>query len=213
MNTTTKTTAGLRSANSLISLPHLAPWLFAILFLLFLPVIFNSGSALTIMNQMAITIVFALAYNMLLGQGGMLSFGHAVYMGLGGFFCVHLMNMVEFDGLWLPLPLLPFFGGIFGLIFAVIIGSFSTRRAGTVFAMISLGVGELIAASSIIIVAFFGGEEGISADRTMGPETFGLDFASQLEVYYLTAVWLVISAAAMFLFSRKIGRASCRERV
>ncbi|PCI05165.1 MAG: branched-chain amino acid ABC transporter permease [Hyphomicrobiales bacterium] len=207
MNTTTKATASQRSATPLISLPQLAPWLIAILFLLLLPVIFNSGSALTIMNQMAITIVFALAYNMLLGQAGMLSFGHAVYMGLGGFFCVHLMNMVEFDGLWLPLPLLPLFGGFFGLIFAIIIGSFSTRRAGTVFAMISLGVGELIAASSIIIVAFFGGEEGISADRTMGPETFGFDFASQLEVYYLTAIWLVISAAAMYLFSRTpIGR-------
>lgn len=207
MNTTTKTITSQRSATPLISLTQLAPWLLAILFLLLLPVIFNSGSALTIMNQMSITIVFALAYNMLLGQAGMLSFGHAVYMGLGGFFCVHLMNQVEFDGLWLPLPLLPLFGGFFGLIFAIIIGSFSTRRAGTVFAMISLGVGELIAASSIIIVAFFGGEEGISADRTMGPETFGFDFASQLEVYYLTAVWVVISAAAMYLFSRTpIGR-------
>ncbi len=146
---------------------------------------------------------------MLLGQGGMLSFGHAVYMGLGGFFCVHLMNMVEYDGLLLPLPLLPLFGGLFGLLFAFIIGSFSTRRAGTVFAMISLGVGELIAACSIIVVVFFGGEEGVSGDRTMGPEVLGLDFASQQEVYYLTASWLIISAAAMYLYSRTpIGRIS-----
>ena len=83
------------------------------------------------MNQMAITIVFALAYNMLLGQGGMLSFGHAVYMGLGGFFCMHLMNMVE-AGLWLPLPFLPFFRRAFrALVRGHLIGSFSTRRAGT----------------------------------------------------------------------------------
>ncbi len=190
-----------------ISLAQLLPWIAAALALLLLPWIFDSRSALTIMNQMAITIVFALAYNMLLGQGGMLSFGHAVYMGLGGFFCVHLMNMVEYDGLLLPLVLLPLFGGLFGMIFALIIGSFSTRRAGTVFAMISLGVGELIAACSIIVVAFFGGEEGVSADRTMGPEVLGLDFASQQEVYYLTATWLLISAAAMYLFSRTpIGR-------
>ncbi len=180
----------------------LAPWAAAALLLAVLPFIFASGAALTVMNQMAITIIFALAYNMLLGQGGMLSFGHAVYMGLGGFFCVHLMNWVEYDGLWLPLPLLPLFGGLFGLAFAVIVGAFSTRRAGTVFAMISLGVGELIAACSIIVVAFFGGEEGVSGDRTMGPEVFGLDFASQAEVYYLSAVWLVISAAAMYLYSR-----------
>ena len=95
--------------------------------------VFGSRSSMTVMNQMSITIIFALAYNMLLGQGGMLSFGHAVYMGLGGFFCVHLMNMVEYGGLPLPLPLLPLFGGLFGLLFALIIGSFSTRRAGTVF--------------------------------------------------------------------------------
>ena len=183
------------------------PWIAAAVLLLVLPLIFDSRSGMTVMNQMAITVIFALAYNMLLGQGGMLSFGHAVYMGLGGFFCVHLMNMVEYDGLPLPLPLLPLFGGLFGLLFAILIGSFSTRRAGTVFAMISLGVGELIASLSIIVVAFFGGEEGVSGDRTMGPMIAGLDFASQREVYYLTASWLFISALAMFLFSRTpIGR-------
>ena len=67
------------------------------------------------------------------------------------------------------------------------------------FAMISLGVGELIAACSIIIVVFFGGEEGISGDRTMGPEVFGFDFASQQEVYYLTVTWLMAAAVGMFL--------------
>ncbi len=196
-------------ATQAISIRSLLPWIIAAVLLFILPTVFGSRSALTIMNQMAITIIFALSYNMLLGQGGMLSFGHAVYMGLGGFFCVHLMNMVEYDGLMLPLPLLPLFGGFFGLLFALIIGSFSTRRAGTVFAMISLGVGELIAACSIIVVAFFGGEEGVSGDRTMGPEVLGLDFASQQEVYYLTATWLIISAAAMYLYSRTpIGRIS-----
>ena len=107
----------------------LAPWGCAAVVLAVLPFVFGSGAGLTVLNQMAITIIFALAYNMLLGQGGMLSFGHAVYMGLGGFFCVHLMNQVEFNELWLPLPLLPLFGGLFGLAFAVIVGSFSTRRA------------------------------------------------------------------------------------
>lgn len=190
------------------------PWLIAGVFLLALPLIFPSGSGLTIMNQMAITIVFALAYNMLLGQGGMLSFGHAVYMGLGGFFCMHLINRVEFSGWYLPLPLLPIFGGLFGLFFAFLIGSFSTRRAGTVFAMISLGVGELIAACSIIVVAFFGGEEGISGDRSMGPKVFGVDFAQQQEVYYLIVIWLLIATLLMYLFSRTpIGRITNAVRI
>lgn len=197
-------TAGTRS---LLPLRDVLPWVAAVVILLLLPHIFDSRSALTIMNQMAITIVFALSYNMLLGQGGMLSFGHAVYMGLGGFFAMHILNWVETDELWLPLPLLPIFGGLFGLLFAFVIGSFSTRRAGTVFAMISLGVGELVASSALIIVTFFGGEEGVSGDRTMGPPVLGWDFGPLYQVYYLTAFWLVLAALGMFLFSRTpIGR-------
>ncbi|MEO0682130.1 MAG: branched-chain amino acid ABC transporter permease, partial [Pseudomonadota bacterium] len=102
---------------------------------------------------------------------------------------------------WMSLPLLPLFGGLFGMGFATIIGAFSTRKAGTVFAMISLGIGELVAACSIIIVAFFGGEEGISGDRSYAP-FLGVEFFTQTEVYYLIAFWTILSAALMFLFSR-----------
>lgn len=176
-------------------------WIVCAVVLAVLPVMFSSPVSVTIMNQMGISIVFALSYNMMLGQGGMLSFGHAVYFGLGGFLSVHVMNYIEYDGWPIPLPLLPFIGGLFGLAFAIVIGSFSTRRAGTVFAMISLGVGELIAACSIIFVVFFGGEEGVSGDRTMGPPVFGTEFLKEIEVYYLTAVIVFIAAALMYLFS------------
>ncbi|SEF49255.1 branched-chain amino acid ABC transporter permease [Jhaorihella thermophila] len=189
-----------RSAS--ITFGQFLPWLVSALFLLVMPLIFPSNAALTIMNQMAITIVFALAYNMLLGQGGMLSFGHAVYMGMGGFMAMHIMNWIEFHELPIPLPVLPLLAGLFALGLAMIIGSFSTRKAGTVFAMISLGVGELIAACSVIIVAFFGGEEGVSGDRTYGLPFFGIEFIRQIEVYYLTAAWLMISAVLMYLWSR-----------
>jgi branched-chain amino acid transport system permease protein len=183
------------------------PWIIGALLLLALPKIFDNNSSITIMNQMWITVIFALAYNMLLGQGGMLSFGHAVYMGMGGFFCMHVMNYVEDFGLALPLPFLPLFGGLFGMGFAMLIGAFSTSGAGTRFAMISLGVGELIAACSVIIVAFFGGEEGISGDRTYGLPFFGVEFLKQIEVYYLISFWLMLSAFMMYLFSRTpVGR-------
>ena len=179
----------------------LIPWIIAAVLLAVMPFIFTNNSAITIMNQMAITIIFALAYNMLLGQGGMLSFGHAVYAGVGGFACMHIMNASDFFA-GLPLPALPIFGGLMGMGLAMIVGAFSTRKAGTVFAMISLGVGELIAACSVIIVAFFGGEEGISGDRTYGLPFFGVEFLQQIDVYYLIAVWLMISAALMYLYSR-----------
>lgn len=173
-----------------------------LLLLIVLPQIFSSLLALSVLNQMAISIIFALSYNMLLGQGGMLSFGHAVYFGLGGFLSVHLMNFIEFYEWPLPIVTVPLFGGFFGLIAALFVGSFSTHKAGTVFAMISLGIGELVAVCSIIFVSFFGGEGGVSGDRTMGLELFGVDFAQDVEVYYLAAFWVVVATLLMYLFTR-----------
>lgn len=182
------------------------PWAVAAVLLIVLPFIFTANSAITIMNQMWITVIFALAYNMLLGQGGMLSFGHAVYAGVGGFACMHIMNSSDFFASF-PLPVLPIFGGLFGAGLAMIVGAFSTRSAGTVFAMISLGVGELIAACSVIIVAFFGGEEGISGDRTYAMPFFGNEFLHPVDVYYLTSFWVLLSAGLMYLWSRTpVGR-------
>ena len=188
--------------NNTMSMYSVLPWIIAAIALVILPFVFTGGGSITIMNQIGITIVLAMSYNMLLGQGGMLSFGHAVYMGLGGFVAVHVMNIVEYQEIWLPLPFLPLVGGLVGLGFATIIGSFSTRKAGTVFAMISLGIGELIAACCIIITVFFGGEEGISGDRTMAPPTFGIEFISQKEVYFLIAFWVLVSTFLMYLFTQ-----------
>ena len=55
---------------------------------------------------MGIAAVFALSYNLLLGQTGLLSFGHAVYFGLGGYAAIHLMRAIN-GGLPIPMPLVP----------------------------------------------------------------------------------------------------------
>ena len=179
-----------------------AVWLAAAVVVAVLPHVATAPAAVPVMNQMGIAIVFALSYNMLLGQGGMLSFGHAVYLGLGGFIAAHTLNLVARGVIYLPLPLLPLVGGLGGLFFGALFGSFSTSRAGTVFAMISLGVGELMAASSLILNAFFGGEEGITANRTKAPVLLGLDFTTDRQVYYLIAFWALVTTALMYTFSR-----------
>jgi branched-chain amino acid transport system permease protein len=183
-------------------LRHAIIWTLFALTLLLLPQIFSSILALSILNQMAIAVVFALSYNMLLGQGGMLSFGHAVYFGLGGFLAVHAMIRIEMGITVFSVTLIPLVGGVFGLLAAIFIGSFSTRKAGTVFAMISLGIGELIAASSLIFVSFFGGEAGISGYRDGGPAFFGVDFGQDIHVYYLAAFWVFVATVFMYLFTR-----------
>ncbi|MFN4276941.1 MAG: branched-chain amino acid ABC transporter permease [Ferrovibrio sp.] len=177
-------------------------WLLAAAVMIVLPKIFTSGAALTTMCLMGIMIVFSLSYNMLLGQTGMLSFGHAVYYGLGGFLAVHAMNVIAADKLPIPLPVLPLAGGLMGLVFGIIFGAVSTRRAGTVFAMISLGLGELIASLSLILRGFFGGEEGITANRTKMLTLFNVRFGPQIEVYYLIAAWCFVCIVLMFAFTR-----------
>jgi branched-chain amino acid transport system permease protein len=167
-----------------------------------LPKIFTSGSALTMMSLMGIMIVFALSYNMMLGQTGMLSFGHAVYYGLGGFLAIHAMNLFARDALPIPVTLIPLVGGLAGLAFGVIFGSVSTRRGGTAFAMISLGLGELVGSSSLIMRGFFGGEEGINTNRTKLFRMLDVSFGSQIQVYYLIAAWCLVAMIAMYALTR-----------
>ncbi len=123
---------------------------------------------------MGIMIIFALSYNMLLGQTGLLSFGHAVFFGLGGFLTAHAINTVRASHAPLPLEVFPIVGAATGLLFGIIFGAVSTRRAGTAFAMITLGIGELVSSSALILRHVFGGEEGISIDRTRVLHLFGI---------------------------------------
>jgi branched-chain amino acid transport system permease protein len=154
------------------------------------------------MSVMGTMIIFALSYNMLLGQTGLLSFGHAVFFGLGGFFTVNLMNWLAGGEVPMPLMVFPLVGALAGLVFGIILGAVATRRAGTAFAMITLGIGELIASSALILRTFFGGEEGISTDRTDLIQSFGISFGPQIQVYYLIGAWCFISMAAMYAITR-----------
>jgi branched-chain amino acid transport system permease protein len=177
-------------------------WLMAAVALIVLPLVFSSGGSLTSFSLIGIAIIFALSYNILLGQTGLLSFGHAVHYGLGGFLAVHVMNAVANYNWPIPLPFIPLAGGIGGLAFAILVGWVMTKRAGTVFAMISLGIGELVASSSLILRSVFGGEAGITTDRTALPHMFGWSFGPQLQVYYLIAFWVMVSAIAMYALTR-----------
>ena len=147
----------------------------------------------SLLTQMAIAAVFALSFNLLFGQTGLLSFGHAVYFGLGGYAAIHVMRAIN-QGLPLPMVLVPLIGAAGGLLGGLMFGAMTTRRAGTIFALISLGVGELMHAATFMLPGLFGGEEGITASRTRAPLDFGVTLGPQLHVYYVVVTWAVVAS-------------------
>jgi branched-chain amino acid transport system permease protein len=198
----TPRTVSSPSANVLGRLAPYGLWIAFAVLLAVLPLIFRSGTALTVMSLMGISIIFALSYNMLLGQTGMLSFGHAVYYGLGAYFAVHAINAAIAAKLPIPLVVMPLVGGGAGLVFAMLFGWVSTKRSGTAFAMISLGLAELVGSSSLILRSFFGGEEGVATNRTKLPRVLDINFGPQIQVYYLIAAWCLICAVIMYALTR-----------
>ncbi|WP_256856483.1 branched-chain amino acid ABC transporter permease [Variovorax sp. KK3] len=175
-------------------------WTLFALALILAPHIFRSSLALTMASQIGYLIIICLSYNILLGQGGMLSFGHAVYTGLGSFLAIHAMNLAGKGGWPIPLVLIPVVGGLAGMFFAILFGFVTTKKSGTTFAMITLGIGELVAAMSLMFPTFFGGEGGVTTDRVYG-SFLGFNFGSQLQVYYLIAVYCFVCTALMYAFT------------
>ena len=89
-----------------------------------------------------------------------------------------------------------------GAFFGVIFGYVTTKKAGTTFAMISLGIGEMVFASSLMFSDFFGGEAGISTNRVIGGSFLGVTYGPSLQVYYLIVGWALVCMAAMFAWTQ-----------
>jgi branched-chain amino acid transport system permease protein len=171
------------------------------------PLAFPQSFALTLLTQMGSFIIFALSYNMLLGQGGMLSFGHAVYSGLGAYIAVHALNLIGKGAFPYPVTLLPLIGGLAGLLFGLLFGYVTTKRSGTTFALISLGINEMVFACVLTFPGFFGGEAGISTNRTVGQPFLGITgmpvtYGPAIQVYYLVAFWCFLSMIAMYALTQ-----------
>lgn len=178
---------------------HSRRWLLVlgVAFLCALPAVLTP-SLLNAAIQMMIAALFATAFNVLCGQGGMLSFGHAAYFGIGTFATVHAMSAVGGSGL-LPTPLLPLAGAVAGWAVGWCAGWFSTKRSGVYFAMITLALAELLHALAPQLKGLFGGEAGLS---TMRQPSLGLSFGPPLQVYYLSMGWVLLSLALLYGYTR-----------
>ena len=184
---------------------NIGRWLIWSLFALVLavaPLAWTSSLGQTMLSQIGIAIIACLSYNILLGQGGMRSFGHAVYTGLGAVLAIHALIAASAGTLASPVSLIPLVGGLAGLVVAALLGYVTTRKSGTTFAMITLGVGELVWSMSLMLPEFFGGEGGISGNRVVGKPLWGVSFGPQIQLYYLIALYCFVCTAAMFALTR-----------
>lgn len=139
--------------------------------------------------------LFALAFNLLLGYGGLLSFGHAAYFGMASYVCAYAAKY------WGLTPELAIIGGtlVAGLL-GFVFGSLAIRRQGIYFAMITLALAQMAFFFSLQTPKFTGGEDGIQAIPR--GRLFGLvDLSSDRTLYYVVAV---IFMAGLLLIYRII---------
>ena len=176
------------------------PWL-ALVLLAGLPAVVDSRYALSLLSQMGIAVIVCLSYWLLMGQGGMLSFGHAVYSGAGAFLAIHALRLAD-AGLPLPVSLLPLAAGLGAALLAWPLGWLCTRQSSTAFAMITLGLGELAWAVALMFPQLFGGEAGIAADRTGGGSPWGWSLGPAWQMYLLILVYAAATVLCIRGFTR-----------
>jgi branched-chain amino acid transport system permease protein len=138
--------------------------------------------------------LFACAFNLLLGFGGLLSFGHAMFLGTAGYVCAYAAKQW---GLTPELAILT--GTAASALLGVIVGALAIRRQGIYFAMITLAIAQMMY-FFYLQTPFTHGEDGIQS--VPRGQLFGvLDLSNTLTMYYFV---LVIFLAAFLLIYRII---------
>ncbi len=154
---------------------------------------------LNMIITMLIYSLFALSYNVLFGQAGLLSFGHAAYFGVGAYTSVLLFKK-------LGLSLLPGIlgAGLAGGLLGILLGLFVVRLGGTYFALLTLAFNALIYAGAEKWRALTGGEDGVAAMR---PDLY-LPFLGKVGMfttahwYYFVLTLVLLSTLFCWHFTR-----------
>ena len=195
-------------------------WLLAIMVAIAAPWAFyntttgrQSGFVVSMLSQMGMMSILALSYNMLLGQAGLFSLCHATFFGFGGYATIHLLTLAGKGTLPVPLELMPILSGLSALGLAIVFGYMAAKQRATAFAMITLGIGELMTTAALMFMHFFGGEGGVNSNRVIGNSLFGLKYASSIQVYYLIVAWTALCALAMYYLTQTpLGRMANASR-
>jgi branched-chain amino acid transport system permease protein len=167
-----------------------------LLVLMLLPVLMQAAGQAFYIGVASRILIFALAatsLNLILGFGGMVSFGHAAFVGVGAYAAGILMHS-GFNAAWLVLLVAFVTAGCF----ALLIGAISIRTQGVYFIMITLAFAQMLY-YLMVSIKTYGGDDGLSLSGRFDLG-WGLDL-SQDALFY----WLVLAlAASVFLVAHRL---------
>ena len=185
----------MASSSSSTSLDHALQWRWSfplLLLLVVLPFVANAvgeGFYIALASRVLIFALAATSLNVILGFGGMVSFGHAAFVGVGAYSVAMLTQMGITDA-WVLWPA----AMVVSALFALLIGAISLRTQGVYFIMITLAFAQMIYYLTISIKAY-GGDDGLSlAGRSQIP---WVDVNDDTTFYYVVLAVCVLSLLAV----------------
>ena len=154
--------------------------------------IYTGIADLPFWNDLAMRIMIlgmaAMGLNLVLGYGGMVSFGHAAFVGIGAY-AVGISQFYGLENGWVHLLISLVACGILGLV----IGFLSLRTTGIYFIMITLAFAQMLY-FLFVSLEQFGGDDGMSIDRA---DFMPIDLWEPLRLYYL--IWVALLLVSLFL--------------
>ena len=176
-----------------MNMQKMAPVGYGVLLLALLAAPFLGAYPIFVMKLLCFAL-FAVAFNLLLGYTGLLSFGHAAFLGGAAYICGYAIKDV---GATPEIGLLA--GTASGALLGLVMGWFTIRRQGIYATMITLALAQMLF-FACLQAPFTGGEDGLQG--VPRGKLFGLlDLQSDLVMYYVT---VVIATAAFLLIVRTI---------
>jgi branched-chain amino acid transport system permease protein len=166
----------------------------AALVLLALPWVIGNEFYVNMASQVLIYALFALSINMMLGYGGMVSLGHAGYLGIAGYACI-LLTVAGYDQLTAAILAVAL-----STVAAAFFGVLSLRAPGLGFIMITLALGQIVWGVAYRANDLTGGDNGIR--HPARPMPFGFDIRDAPSFYYFTLVVFVVALFCIWRFSR-----------
>jgi len=135
--------------------------------------------------------LFACAFNLLVGYAGLLSFGHAMFMGSASYICAHAAKI------WgLPPELAILAGTVVAAALGLVTGALAIRRQGIYFAMITLALAQMIY-FFCLQAKFTGGEDGIQ--KVPRGHLFGIiDLGNDLTLYFVVLIVFLFGFLAIY---------------